>query len=56
MTGAATHPLTGKWQIVEMALWDKDFVDLLEPAFITFDNAGSGEFRFGAVIGGLDCE
>ena len=53
MTGAAADPLTGKWRIVEMALWDNDFVDMIEPAFLTFDDKGSGEFRFGAVIGGL---
>lgn len=56
MTGAAADPLTGKWRIVEMALWDNDFVDMIEPAFLTFDDKGSGEFRFGAVIGGLECE
>ncbi len=25
--------LKGKWRIVEMLAWDKDFLDLVEPAF-----------------------
>ena len=56
MSDLATHPLIGKWRIVEMELWDSDFVDLVEPAYIVFDGQGSGEFVFGAVTGGLDCE
>jgi hypothetical protein len=56
MSDLATHPLIGKWRIVEMELWDSDFVDLVEPAYIAFDGQGSGEFAFGAVTGGLNCE
>jgi hypothetical protein len=52
---AHDHPLLGKWRIVEMELWDADFVDLVEPAFIAFDRQGRGEFVFGAVHGSLDC-
>jgi len=51
----ARHPLLGKWRIVEMELWDADFLDLVEPAYILFDDQGRGEFVFGAVCGGLDC-
>lgn len=49
------HPLAGKWRIVEMELWDREFIDLLGPGFIRFDDQGGGEFRFGAVTGTLDC-
>ena len=28
--------LTGKWRIVEMEAWDRDFLDLVEPAHILF--------------------
>src|SRR4051794_18076491 len=49
------NPLLGRWRITEMALWDTDFVDLLEPAYITFEAKGGGEFVFGAVHGDLDC-
>jgi hypothetical protein len=51
----ARHPLLGKWRIVEMELWDADFLDLVEPAYIAFGDQGRGEFVFGAVYGGLDC-
>lgn len=50
-----THPLAGKWRIVEMELWDREFIDLLGPGYITFDDPGGSEFRFGAVTGTLDC-
>ena len=52
---ARDHPLLGKWRIVEMALWDSDFLDLVEPAYIRFDAQGRGEFVFGAVQGSLHC-
>jgi hypothetical protein len=52
---ARDHPLLGRWRIVEMALWDADFLDLVEPAYIAFDRQGRGEFVFGAVHGSLDC-
>ena len=28
------NPLLGRWRITEMELWDTDFVDMLEPAYI----------------------
>lgn len=46
-----THPLAGKWRIVEMELWDREFIDLLGPGYITFDDQGGGEFCFGAATG-----
>ena len=48
-------PLLGKWRIVETEMWDTEFVDMLEPAYITFEAKGGGEFVFGAVRGDLDC-
>ena len=42
--------LKGRWRIVEMDLWDNDFLDLVEPAYILFGDAG-GEFVFGCVTG-----
>jgi len=44
----------GKWQIVEMELWDKDFIDLEVPGYITFQKDGLGHFQFGAVQGEID--
>ena len=46
----------GKWRIVEADLWDSEYLDMLEPAFIAFNKDGRGEFHFGCVNAGLDCE
>jgi hypothetical protein len=51
----ATHPLIGRWRIIDMNMWDRDYLDLVEPAFIAFTTSGSGEFAFGAVTASLDC-
>jgi hypothetical protein len=48
-------PLKGKWRIVDMALWDKNFLDMMGPAYITFDGKAGGEFSFGCVTGCLHC-
>jgi len=48
-------PLRGPWRIVEMELWDQDFLDLVAPAHITFEADGQGGFAFGAVQGWIDC-
>ena len=56
MTHSTSSLLIGKWWIVETDLWDGDYLDLVEPAQITFQDNGRGEFAFGAVNGGLDCE
>ncbi|MBV9990364.1 MAG: hypothetical protein JOZ72_03645 [Alphaproteobacteria bacterium] len=45
--------MKGKWRIVEMPDFGKDYLDLMEPAYILFDGEGSGEFAFGCVTGGL---
>ncbi|MGH3915851.1 MAG: hypothetical protein ACRDTC_20945 [Pseudonocardiaceae bacterium] len=47
--------LTGRWQIVEMDMWDRDAIDLLEPGFIEFIGDGTGQFGFIAVHGWMDC-
>jgi len=48
--------LSGKWQIVEMEVWDKNALGMFEPAYIALDGKGSGKFLFGCVIAGLDCD
>jgi len=45
----------GKWRIIEMELWDQDFVDAEVPGYISFSENGAGEFQFGYVHGFLDC-
>ena len=56
MTHHSDCAVVGKWRIVEADLWDRDYLDLMEPAYIAFDDNGYGEFVFGCVNGGLDCE
>lgn len=34
MRRRAASPLIGKWRITEMELWDKDYLDMIEPADI----------------------
>ena len=35
-------------------IWDKDFLDLVETAHLTFKGAADGEIAFGALKGFLD--
>jgi len=56
MTGEMEWALTGKWRIIEADLWGRDYLAPVEPAHITFEGNGHGEFTFGCVNGGLDCE
>ena len=44
----------GKWQITEMEQWDQEYIDLVEPGYILFDDEGMGEFVFGTVSGFID--
>ena len=45
--------LLGRWRIVEMADYEDDFPDMMEPAYILFDRGDGGEFAFGCVTGQL---
>lgn len=56
MTREMECALIGKWRIIEADLWDRDYLDLVEPAHIAFEGNGHGEFAFGCVNGDLDCE
>jgi hypothetical protein len=47
--------LKGKWRITKTELWDRDFLDMMEPAYILLDGTGGGEFAFGCVTGQLHC-
>jgi hypothetical protein len=55
MSRRAKSSLIGKWRITGMGLWDKDYLDMVEPAYIQFKADGLGEFKFGCVAAGLDC-
>ena len=49
MTAASSCQLIGRWRIVEADIWDRDYLDLVEPAYIVFGEDGRGEFAFGVV-------
>jgi hypothetical protein len=51
---AFAKAFAGRWRIVEMDTWDNDFIDLVEPAHLTFKGAADGEIAFGALKGFLD--
>jgi hypothetical protein len=44
----------GKWRIVEMEEWDRDYVDAEEPGHITLERKGLGDFHFGYVHAQVD--
>jgi hypothetical protein len=44
----------GRWRIVEMDVWDNDFLDLVEETHLTFQGKSDGEIAFGALKGFLD--
>ena len=50
-----SNPFLGPWRIVEMELWELEDIDMLGRGYIRFDRDGTGEFRFIAVQGGMDC-
>ena len=45
--------LATRWRTIEMALWDKEFIDMMEPAYIAFDSKLGGEFAFGCITGSI---
>ena len=45
---------TGCWRIVEMDKWSNDYLDLVDEAHLTFQDAAAGEITFGALTGFLD--
>ena len=49
MIGPATCELTGRWRIVAANLWDRDYLDLVEPSYFHIGNDGWVQFVFGAV-------
>lgn len=48
--------LIGQWRIVEADLWDRGYLDLVEPATMTIRADGHGEMAFGAMQASLDLE
>jgi hypothetical protein len=52
--GKSRNPYLGKWRIIEMEMWDQDYVDLVTEGHFTFGKDGFGNFQFGAVVGETD--
>jgi hypothetical protein len=56
MSGLADCQVIGRWRVVGSDTWDRDYLDLVEPAFINIGQAGRGELAFGVVNASLDLE
>ena len=54
MSGPSHCAVVGCWRIVGADHWERDFLDLVEPAHLTLDDQGHGEIVFGAVQVPLD--
>jgi hypothetical protein len=49
VSGAAGCEVIGRWRIVEADLWDRDYLDLVGPAYLQIGGDGRAEFAFGAL-------
>ena len=49
MSEPAQCQIIGRWRILESDQWDRDYLDLIDPAFIAFATDGHGELAFGVV-------
>jgi hypothetical protein len=52
---AKPKPFIGTWSIVEMEMWDQEYVNMEVPGHFTFMKEGTGHFQFGLVQGEMDC-
>ncbi len=46
--------INGRWNIVEMEMWDEDYFNMEEQAFIQINDNGNGQFKFGLVNANLN--
>jgi hypothetical protein len=56
MIAPADCQLIGRWRIVSADLWELDYLDLVEPAYLKISGDGSAEFAFGVVTAGGEIE
>lgn len=54
MTAPAACRIVGRWRIVGADLWDRTYLDLVQPATFAVTANGRGEIAFGALQAGLD--
>ncbi|MDF2975064.1 MAG: hypothetical protein K0R61_5514, partial [Microvirga sp.] len=43
-TPAFAKAFAGRWRIAEMDVWDNDYLDLVEPAYIAFEGIATYSF------------
>ncbi len=55
MISRLDKPFIGRWRIDYIDAYDRDYLDLVEPAFTQFARDGSGGFVVGAAFSELDC-
>jgi hypothetical protein len=48
--------IIGQWRITGADLWDRDHLDLVEPAHLTIGDDGRAEFASGALQAGGEIE
>lgn len=51
----AKNHFWGYWRIIEMEMWDQEFIDADVPGYIEFNEHEMGLFQFGYVRGSMDC-
>ncbi|RJQ78549.1 MAG: hypothetical protein C4519_11990 [Desulfobacteraceae bacterium] len=51
----ANNNFYGYWRIVEMEMWDQEFIDAEVPGYIEFNKHEMGLFQFGYLRGSMDC-
>ena len=56
MSAATECQLIGRWRIVEADIWDRDYLDLAEPAYLEIGGDGQAAFAFGALQAGGELE
>jgi hypothetical protein len=56
MTGGHMSEIIGRWRITGAHRWDRDYLDLIEPAHLTIGDDGRAEFAFGALQAGGEVE
>ncbi|MBL7224997.1 MAG: hypothetical protein ISS59_02580 [Desulfobacteraceae bacterium] len=45
------NPYLGKWRIIEMKMWDQEFIDMETEGHFYFEKDELGSFQFGLVQG-----
>ena len=46
---------SGTWRITSTELWDTEALDMMQPAFIKFDDESIGSFGMIVISAGIDC-